>query len=119
MTRRSASLRCTLFLLLMTTFYGAAGQDNTGDSSTVTYPASYFTEYSPVTAQDMLDRIPGATSGGRGSGGGFGRGGPPGGFSRGGGGRGGRGGRGQAGPPVVPIFKLMVPTPLSTRVIGV
>lgn len=41
-------------------------------------------------------------------------------------GRGGRGGPGggrggpgqQAGPPVVPIFKLMVPTPLSTRVVG-
>ena len=102
MTRRSASLRCTLFLLLMTTFHGAAGQDSTGDSSTVIYPASYFTEYSPVTAQDMLDRIPGATSGGRGPGGGFGRGGPPGGFSRGGGGRGGRGfGSGSGGSQIL------------------
>ena len=36
-----------------------------------------------------------------------------------GGGRGGFGrGRGQAGPPVVPIFKLMAPTALPTRVIG-
>jgi len=35
---------------------------------------------------------------------------------RGGPGRGSRGG--QAGPPVVPIFKLMTPTALSTRVIG-
>ncbi|MBL4820017.1 MAG: TonB-dependent receptor plug domain-containing protein, partial [Gammaproteobacteria bacterium] len=34
-------------------------QDNVGDDSTVVYPASYFVEYSPVTAQDMLDRIPG------------------------------------------------------------
>jgi hypothetical protein len=34
------------------------------------------------------------------------------------GGGGGRGGRGQGAPPVVPIFKLMLPTPLSTRVIG-
>jgi hypothetical protein len=32
------------------------------------------------------------------------------------GGRGGRGG--QVGPPMVPIYKLMVPTPLPTRVIG-
>jgi hypothetical protein len=36
-----------------------------------------------------------------------------------GGGRGGFGrGRGQAGPPVVPIFKLMAPTALPTRVMG-
>lgn len=34
-------------------------QDNVGDDSTVMYPASYFAEYLPVTAQDMLNRIPG------------------------------------------------------------
>jgi hypothetical protein len=35
------------------------GQDNVGNDSTVVYSADYFAEYSPVSAQDMLDRIPG------------------------------------------------------------
>ncbi len=56
-------------------------QDNVGEDSTVVYPASYFAEFVPVTAQDMLARIPGvdsATGGssrsfsGRGQGGGNG-----------------------------------------------
>ena len=34
-------------------------QDNVGEDSTVVYPANYFSEWTPVTAQDMLDRIPG------------------------------------------------------------
>lgn len=84
-----------LALLLLACAQISLAQDNVGEDSTVVYPASYFTEYSPVTAQDMLDRIPGASSGGGGGGfsGGPGRGGPPGGggFSRGGGGGGGRG----------------------------
>ncbi len=70
---------------------GGAAQDNVGEESTVVYPASYFEEYSPVSAQDMLDRIPGMESRG-----GPGGGGPPRGFSGGPGGgpnvsRGGRG----------------------------
>jgi len=45
-------------------------QDNVGEDSTVVYPASYFAEYAPVTAQDMLSRIPGVSVGrGPGSGG--------------------------------------------------
>lgn len=44
----------TLFLLAP-----AYGQDNVGDDSTVVYPANYFTEYAPVTALDMVNRIPG------------------------------------------------------------
>ena len=44
-------------------------QDNVGEDSTVVYPANYFIEWTPVTAQDMLDRIPGLSDG-RGSGGG-------------------------------------------------
>jgi len=40
------------------------------------------------------------------------RGGPPGGFPQGFGGQ-----RQEQGPPVVPIFKLMAPTPLSTRLL--
>ncbi|MDA1369922.1 MAG: hypothetical protein O2971_04050 [Proteobacteria bacterium] len=96
---------CALvFLLFLTISSISFAQENVGDESTVRYPAAYFSDWSPVTAQDMLDRIPGMSSGGFGgppggfSGGGFGGppggfgGGPPGGgFSRGGGGGGGRG----------------------------
>ncbi|MBT6056414.1 MAG: TonB-dependent receptor plug domain-containing protein, partial [Gammaproteobacteria bacterium] len=50
-----------------------SAQDNVGDDSTVIYPASYFSEYSPVTALDMINRIPGMSvgnsAGGRSSGG--------------------------------------------------
>ena len=38
-------------------------QDSVGDDSTVRYPAAYFEEWAPVTAQDMMDRIPGLSSG--------------------------------------------------------
>ncbi|MGQ9426206.1 TonB-dependent receptor plug domain-containing protein [Gilvimarinus sp. F26214L] len=33
-----------------------------GDASTVTYPADFFSRYDPVTALDMLNRIPGIDS---------------------------------------------------------
>lgn len=42
----------------------ASAQDNDGDASTVVYPAEYFAEYAPITAQNMLDRIPGQGSAG-------------------------------------------------------
>jgi outer membrane receptor for ferrienterochelin and colicins len=52
------------------------------EDSTVTYPATYFQQWAPVTAQDMINRIPGVgsatgsnfgrSSGGRGLGGGGG-----------------------------------------------
>ena len=64
-----------------------SAQDSIGDDSTVRYPAAYFEEWAPVTAQDMMDRIPGLSSGG----------GSRGGFSSGGRGRGGRGGPGGGG----------------------
>ncbi|HJN95302.1 MAG TPA: TonB-dependent receptor [Gammaproteobacteria bacterium] len=92
MDRRCHRSTIILFLLLVAPIQLVSAQDNVGDDSTVVYPASYFTEFAPVTAQDMLDRIPGAGGGGSSgfSGGGF-PGGSSGGFSRGGGGRGGRG----------------------------
>jgi len=96
MIKRLILLLAALVLLLGTPVHIVLAQDNVGEESTVVYPASYFTEYSPLTAQDMLDRIPGAGSSGGGpsgfSGGssrGFSGGGSRGGFS--GGGRGGRG----------------------------
>ena len=64
-----------------------SAQDSVGDDSTVRYPAAYFEEWAPVTAQDMMDRIPGLSSGG----------GSRGGFSSGGRGRGGPGGGGGGG----------------------
>ena len=62
-------------------------QDNIGDESTVLYSAEYFQEFAPITALDMVNRIPGvnvrggggpsggpanASRGGRGLGGGAG-----------------------------------------------
>lgn len=44
----------------------------TDDDSTVTYPASYFAEFEPFSANDMLDRIPGITVARQGGGGGGG-----------------------------------------------
>ena len=42
----------------------ATAQDTSGDDSTVIYPSSYFDQWGPITAQEMLDRIPGQGSGG-------------------------------------------------------
>lgn len=54
----------------------AMSQYTIGDGSTVVYPAEYFSEWQPITAQDMVARIPGQdASGPRGGGG------PPGGFT--------------------------------------
>ena len=92
---RSCSRFLLSFLILTGFAHMGIAQENVGEESTVRYPASYFTEWAPVTAQDMMDRIPGLSS--NSSRGGFGGGGPPGssrggppGSSRGGGG-GGRG----------------------------
>lgn len=59
-------------------------QETNEDDSTVVYSADYFTEYAPISAQDMINRIPGLGEGGA----------PPGGF---GGGNASSGGRGFGG----------------------
>ncbi|MCB1664934.1 MAG: TonB-dependent receptor [Pseudomonadales bacterium] len=65
-------------------------QEVSDEGSTVRYPSSYFEEWAPTTAQDMINRIPGVGSATGGGGGG-----PGGGFGGGGGGRGlGAGGSG-------------------------
>ncbi len=62
----------------MTSFStSSSAQDASGSDTTIRYPASYFQEWIPSTAKDMLDRIPGMSSGGNfgpgpGSGGGGG-----------------------------------------------
>ena len=100
MARQPTLLRCTFFTLSLCLGSTSFGQDNVGDESTVRYPADYFSEWAPVTAQDMMDRIPGLSSGGPG-GGGF-RGGPPGGGRGGHPGGGGRGfGGGNSGSEVL------------------
>ena len=72
---------CWIFLLSS----GVTAQSISEDEATVTYPASYFTQYGSVSAKDMIDRIPGvgSTTGGGPS--------STGGFRGAGGGRGGRG----------------------------
>ena len=52
-----------LILLSLTGFNGYS-QDNVGDDSTILYPFSYFTQFAPRTALDMLNRIPGMTMSG-------------------------------------------------------
>ena len=54
--------RITALALLFGFSTVSFSQDNVGDESTVVYPAAYFTEFNPVTAQDMLNRIPGQGS---------------------------------------------------------
>ena len=53
-----------LALLIAAVNQTAFAQDNVGEDSTVRYVATYFSEWAPVTAQDMLDRIPGLDAGG-------------------------------------------------------
>jgi outer membrane receptor for ferrienterochelin and colicin len=45
--------------LFLTDLPTAEAQGTTEENSTISYPASYFAEYSPLTVNDMLDRVPG------------------------------------------------------------
>ncbi|HBU41145.1 MAG TPA: hypothetical protein DEB59_11875, partial [Acidimicrobiaceae bacterium] len=60
----------SMVILCLTMPELTSAQDAAGDGSTVVYPAAYFTEWQPITAGDMLARIPGQDTNGRGSGGG-------------------------------------------------
>ena len=53
-------------LLLSLTTPSVLAQDAEGENSTIVYAADYFTQFAPVNAQDMLDRIPGQDSSGPG-----------------------------------------------------
>lgn len=64
---------CFSAMLLVPSSF-AQSQSIADDEATVTYPATYFAQYAPVSAKDMLDRIPGVgstTGGGSSSTGGF------------------------------------------------
>jgi hypothetical protein len=89
MTTRTLTTLSALALVLSISSATHA-QAPAGEDTTIVYPADYFTEYAPITAKDMVDRIPGA---GNASGGGGG-GGPRGGGNPGAGGRGLGGGGG-------------------------
>ncbi len=66
-----------IHILTLSSIFGVitqvAAQDNIGEESTVVYNNDYFSQWSPVTAQDMIDRIPGLTEGGSSRGGFSGR----------------------------------------------
>lgn len=81
------SLSALLLILGLST--NALAQESSAEDTTVVYPASYFNEYAPLTAKDMVDRIPGVGNASGGGGGGGGGAGNPGRGGRGlGGGRG-------------------------------
>lgn len=50
-------LACSAFVVVSSSFGQESPDSN--DDSTVTYSASFFDQFSPVSVQDMLDRIPG------------------------------------------------------------
>ena len=99
MTRHSLIRKANILALaLSATISGLVqAQDSAQDTSTVVYQADYFAEYAPVTAQDMLDRIPGMSASSGGSGPGGVRGSPSNSRGSGGGGAGGRRGLGDGG----------------------
>lgn len=82
--RSSSYLRLAISTALLASPFIASAQESSGDGGTVIYGADYFTEYAPISAQDMINRIPGLGEGGA----------PPGGF---GGGNASSGGRGFGG----------------------
>lgn len=72
-----SKLMIGLYLVAASSLAGAQDQQPvTGDDSTITYPSSYFAQFEPYSANDMLDRIPGISVARGGSGGGGGGGGP-------------------------------------------
>lgn len=48
-----------LTTLVLGQISSAFAQDNVGDDSTIMYSADYFAQWAPVTALDMINRIPG------------------------------------------------------------
>jgi len=102
MRSKIGSIKIAGFMFFLSLGSSVSAQDSVGDDSTVRYPAAYFEEWAPVTAQDMMDRIPGLSNSGGGSRGGFSSGGRGHGGPSGGRGRGGRGfGSGSGGSEIL------------------
>ena len=55
MMRLPAAIASAALVLTMP----AAAQESSDTGSTISYPAEYFAEYTPLTVNDMLDRVPG------------------------------------------------------------
>jgi len=53
---------CLFFVVFA---HSVKAQDNVGDESTIRYPAEYFVDFNPMTAQDMVYRIPGVQTSSR------------------------------------------------------
>ena len=53
-------MRSTIITIILISgiYVSAVAQENTETDSTVTYPASFFTKYGPVSVNDMLNVIP-------------------------------------------------------------
>lgn len=72
--KTTCSLRALSLLIVSSLSAPLLAQTPAGDGSTIIYDPDYFSEYRPINAQDMLNRIPGVNSGGgrggRGGGGG-------------------------------------------------
>ena len=69
--RISALCLALLATTSVSTHASAQPENAEGEDSTIVYEASYFTDYNPVSVNDMIDRIPGVsissnTGGGRG-----------------------------------------------------
>ena len=75
-TARFHPLASTVFMLLAlsanTALQAQVTAEDPTDDSTVVYPAAYFADFLPVSANDMLNRIPGINLALRGGGGGRG-----------------------------------------------
>ena len=59
MTKRSSVLSYLTGVVLLSVLPATNAQNSAADNSTISYPASYFTEFNPLTVNDMLDRVPG------------------------------------------------------------
>jgi len=59
MIKRSSVLPYLTGLVLLSVLPATNAQNSAADNSTISYPASYFTEFNPLTVNDMLDRVPG------------------------------------------------------------
>ena len=106
---RHSYLRFLAGIVLSAIALSGYAQDNVGDDSTILYPFSYFAQFAPRTALDMLNRIPGMTmSSGSSRRSSSGRGGSGGSFTnRSRGGRGLGGGITRLALPVVALFDML------------
>jgi len=59
MTSRKMAFEFLVVALTLLALPASYAQDAADDDSTISYAANFFAEYSPITVNDMLDRVPG------------------------------------------------------------